>query len=361
MSRVKKFLGFMLVFAAVIFVYNTKSFAAEVQYTDNVIPVMTSDTSPSGKAASDSVWDNNHPAWEAFDHDTTSTTSAWASKQSSKKGWLSYEFNEKKCIAKYTVTPRNIADRITQSPKNWTFEALDETTGEWIVLDTQTNVTDWKAGVKKEFEITNNLKYNAYRINVTANNSGSDLVIGELEMMETVSAPTNLTAIAGNENIQLTWDRVQNAKTYNIKRSTVSGGEYVTFATVVSGSALTCIDSDVENGTTYYYVVTAVVSGTESANSNEASATLIATTIPSDSDYLGNRAKLLITMVTGEIKEYDLAIDKINDFTDWYDARYEGTGKNYFTISKSSSPYLSRKEYIVFDKISSFEIMDYNE
>lgn len=54
--------------------------------------------------------------------------------------------------------------------------------------------------------------YNTYRINVTANNGVSNaLVIGELEMMETVSAPANLQATAGDSLVQLSYDKVINA------------------------------------------------------------------------------------------------------------------------------------------------------
>jgi fibronectin type 3 domain-containing protein len=61
---------------------------------------------------------------------------------------------------------------------------------------------------------------------------------------------------------------------YNVYRSTVSGNSYTKInSSLVTG--LTFTDSTVQNGTTYYYVTTAVdSSGNESVYSNVASATI---------------------------------------------------------------------------------------
>ena len=83
-------------------------------------------------------------------------------------------------------------------------------------------------------------------------------------------APTNLTATAGNQQVSLSWTASNGAASYNIKRGTVSGGPYTQLATSTTTSA---VDTSVTNGTTYYYVVTAVDTAGESGNSNEASAT----------------------------------------------------------------------------------------
>jgi thermitase len=82
--------------------------------------------------------------------------------------------------------------------------------------------------------------------------------------------PTGLTATAGNGQIGLVWNASAGATSYNVKRGLSSGGSYTTVGTP-SGTSFT--DTAVVNGTTYYYVVTAVNSAGESGNSNEASAT----------------------------------------------------------------------------------------
>ncbi len=277
MKRFKGLLVFVLVFISAIILNSTKCFAEEVQYTDNVIPQMTSNTSPSGEASGSIYGNGAHEPWNAFNHTCSSMADAWAVKGSA-AGWLAYEFPKAKCITKYTITSRNPVNAgIIELPKNWTFEAWDEELNKWIILDKQTNIINWSVGVKKEFKFINTNLYNRYRINITANGGNVNYTaIGELEMMETISSPTNLSAVAKESSIQLSWDTVTNAESYNIKRSTTPGGPYDTIAT---GSAITFNDSDVDPGTTYYYVVSAMVSGTESQDSNEASATLPETPI----------------------------------------------------------------------------------
>ncbi len=84
------------------------------------------------------------------------------------------------------------------------------------------------------------------------------------------SAPANLTAAGGNQQVSLFWTASSGATSYNVKRSTASGGPYTTVASPTNASYS---DTGVSNGTTYYYVVTAVNTAGESANSNQASAT----------------------------------------------------------------------------------------
>jgi hypothetical protein len=86
------------------------------------------------------------------------------------------------------------------------------------------------------------------------------------------SAPTHLSASAGDGSVGLSWDPVPNAAGYFVYRSLVSGGGYTRLNSVpVTGAAT--IDDTVANGRWYYYVVTAVDdAGNESARSNEAAA-----------------------------------------------------------------------------------------
>ncbi len=87
------------------------------------------------------------------------------------------------------------------------------------------------------------------------------------------AAPSGLAASSGDARVALTWNPSMNANSYTVKRGTASGAES-TIATSLATTSFT--DATVANGTTYYYVVTAVGSGGESGNSNEASATPVA-------------------------------------------------------------------------------------
>jgi hypothetical protein len=79
--------------------------------------------------------------------------------------------------------------------------------------------------------------------------------------------PTNLTAVAGAGQVALSWSASPGANTYTVKRAEVSGGPYGIVATSLADTTYT--DTNVINGTTYYYVVTATNVTGESAPSNE--------------------------------------------------------------------------------------------
>jgi cellulose 1,4-beta-cellobiosidase len=87
------------------------------------------------------------------------------------------------------------------------------------------------------------------------------------------AAPTGLTATPGNAQVSLSWTASSGATSYNVKRSTVSGSGYVT---VNSPTTTSYTNTGLTNGTTYYYVVTAVNSSGQSANSSQVSATPVA-------------------------------------------------------------------------------------
>ncbi|MFN3763167.1 MAG: Ig-like domain-containing protein, partial [Anaerolineae bacterium] len=109
------------------------------------------------------------------------------------------------------------------------------------------------------------------RITVTdlAPRSGALLVYASGDITPP-APPSPLTATEGAGQVVLTWPPVTDAVTYNIYRSLLSGGGYARIA-AVSDPVYT--DTAVVNGTTYYYVVTAVdAAGNESGYSDEAAA-----------------------------------------------------------------------------------------
>ena len=91
------------------------------------------------------------------------------------------------------------------------------------------------------------------------------------------AAPSGLNGAAVNSSqINLTWNAVTNATSYNVQRSTTSGGPYTTIATGVGTTNYS--DTGLAATTTYYYVVNAANAGGASANSAQASATTAAFT-----------------------------------------------------------------------------------
>jgi cellulose 1,4-beta-cellobiosidase len=84
------------------------------------------------------------------------------------------------------------------------------------------------------------------------------------------AAPSGLTAAGGNATVSLNWSAVTDATSYTVKRATTSGGPYSAVSSGVTSTSYS--DTSVQNGVSYFYVVSASNSGGESADSNEASA-----------------------------------------------------------------------------------------
>jgi outer membrane protein assembly factor BamB len=86
------------------------------------------------------------------------------------------------------------------------------------------------------------------------------------------AAPANLSAVAGANQVSLSWSASTGAASYDIYMGTSTGNEAATpVMAVVSG--VTATITGLTNGTTYFYVVKAVNAGGSSPASNEASAT----------------------------------------------------------------------------------------
>src|ERR1700678_3755338 len=122
--------------------------------------------------------------------------------------------------------------------------------------------------------LTNGIKY--FYVVSAVNSGGESANSSEVNATPTAPAsppatPTGLQATAGNAQVSLSWDASTGAITYNVKRSTANGGPFS--ATLASPAVTNYIDTAVTNGTTYYYVVSAVNASGESANSAQASAT----------------------------------------------------------------------------------------
>ena len=122
--------------------------------------------------------------------------------------------------------------------------------------------------------LTNGTKY--YYVVLAENSGGDSADSAQVSATPTApstppASPTGLNATGGNAQESLSWSVSLGAARYDVKRSTTSGGPYGT--AVASATATNYTDTSVTNGTTYYYVVSAVNTVGQSANSAQASAT----------------------------------------------------------------------------------------
>jgi hypothetical protein len=104
----------------------------------------------------------------------------------------------------------------------------------------------------------------------SAGESGNSAQVSGTPNVSIPSIPTGLIATAGNAQVSLSWNASSGATSYNVKRATTSGGPYTT---VGSPTTTSFVNTGLTNGTTYYYVVSAVNSAGQSGNSAQVSAT----------------------------------------------------------------------------------------
>ena len=119
--------------------------------------------------------------------------------------------------------------------------------------------------------LTNGTKY--FYVVSAQNASGESANSNEASVTPSspvLPAPTGLAATAGNQQVSLTWTASNGATSYHVKRATGSGGPY---SQVGAPSNNAYVDTGLTNGTTYYYVVSALNASGESSNSSQASAT----------------------------------------------------------------------------------------
>jgi hypothetical protein len=106
---------------------------------------------------------------------------------------------------------------------------------------------------------------------VTAHNNSyvNPATFDNVSVIAVPGAPNGLAAMAGDGQVALSWTLSSGATSYNVERATAGGS----FAVITNVSSTAYLDLNVTDGTTYYYIVTAVNLGGVSGNSNEIGAT----------------------------------------------------------------------------------------
>jgi autotransporter-associated beta strand protein len=106
-----------------------------------------------------------------------------------------------------------------------------------------------------------------YMVRATTSASGTSANSDVAAGTTLAAVPTGLSATGSNGVVTLNWAASSGAASYNVKRSLTSGSGYASAVTGVTGTSNA--DTGLTNGTTYYYVVSAVDAGGESGNSTE--------------------------------------------------------------------------------------------
>lgn len=173
------------------------------------------------------------------------------------------------------AAPAGLAATGANAQVNLTWNASSGATGYYVKRSTtsgaEAQIATPSTNSYSDGAVTNGTKYfyvvSAYN---TYGVSGNSSEVSATPALPVPAAPTGLTATAGNAQVMLAWTASAGATSYNVKRSTTNGSGY---QTVGSPTTTNFTNSGLTNGTTYYYVVTAVNSSGESSASSQASAT----------------------------------------------------------------------------------------
>jgi fibronectin type 3 domain-containing protein len=223
--------------------------------------------------------------------------------------WIRVDFGSERKIAKLRYQADGVTGDYSTGMKNFKVEASIDGSN-WELQYTGLTLQNFG---RQEFTWSPTGGYRYWRVYIIDTFTGQYNYVGisEMEMMESTSsaAPTNVTALAGNAKVDLSWFASTGATGYNIKRSTTAGGPYTSVASNVTGSPYT--DTTVTNGTTYYYVITAVNATGESANSAQVSATPqaplpAAPTVPTLTGQSGNSQNTLTWTASSGATSYEV-------------------------------------------------------
>ncbi|MCI2253092.1 pectinesterase family protein [Domibacillus sp. PGB-M46] len=224
----------------------------------------------------------------------------------------------------------NLSWEAVQGADSYTIKRSTSPDGPFV--EAASNVTTpsyWEKGLNND---------TAYYYKVQANGIG-----GQGSDSETISVmpatpqphPANVTAQSGDQRVDLAWSPADSADAYIVKRSTTDGGPYTTLGKT---SSLSYSDTEVQNGSRYYYVVTAVHGTNESMISDQVKGRPEKETAGAPKAPAGFKAE------TGD-QSVELTWDKSEGASFYTVKRSEASGGPYTAIAeKLTSPSYTDRE-----------------
>jgi hypothetical protein len=161
--------------------------------------------------------------------------------------------------------------------------------------------------------------------------------------------PTNLIGSLVGETVNLSWTAsINKGSVYNVYHNGVKINDKPISLTEYT---IPNIKPGLNNT---FYVTSLNPVDEESPHSNEVNIFV--------ENPVADRALLTVHLAGGIEREYDLSLQEVNAFIDWYELKQAGSGKASYAINKhdnNKGPFKSRKDYILFDRILTFEVSEY--
>lgn len=174
--------------------------------------------------------------------------------------WLVYVGNVKTMAKSYGLTSGNDVSSDANDPKDWTLYASNDSTI-WVTLDAQTGQAFSARSQTKTYTFTNTTFYKYYKLDVTANNGGTKLVIAEWQVDGQAglipATPTNVAiSTSTNNSITLTWnDLATNEDSYIIEQSKDKSNWYRSISAPANATSFTV--TELAQNVRYYFRLSA--------------------------------------------------------------------------------------------------------
>ena len=193
----------------------------------NLIPTMTSNTTPSGVASASTAYVTT-PAYSAFGiayftgGGVDATTNGWVSDGSALPQWLQYQFTAAQTISQYSITP-SAEDTApwsnnhfpSRSPSTWQLQGSNDGSS-WTTLDTHTGYASWVYGTPVKFSLTP-ATYRYFRLYVTANGGDTHVGVANLSFQDLDLAQGHIFGV--NLNLSVRKDDVGNRLVQSVLRT----------------------------------------------------------------------------------------------------------------------------------------------
>ncbi len=194
----------------------------ETVITD-LIPDMTSNTSPSGMCFGDGVYRNyaQYNYWKAFNKSVYDNNDNWLSLETVDKPfphWIGYKFEECVICNKFIVQTR-IGDHV-HVPKKIKIEASNNYI-DWVELYKFNELDFPDKKYRKCYNFFNNTAYMYYRLFIEEGYSDTYVGIGELTMLYETTPNAVVTTVSKIQHVLVEYENTNNIKKYDNKFSSI--------------------------------------------------------------------------------------------------------------------------------------------
>lgn len=156
----------------------------------SAVPLMTSNTTPSGTVSSDG---GTTAPYVVFDGDLSNDF-----EKTTPTGIITYTFpaGTTKVVDAYWLRSPSAARKADRTPNTWKFQGFNGT--DWVTLDSRAGESGWSAGEVRYYSFINETAYEAYRITWTSTDDIDDSfsAIGELGFHERGDNQTPFNLVA---------------------------------------------------------------------------------------------------------------------------------------------------------------------